>query len=124
MNKCVFLGRLTKDIELKYTSSGTAIANFTLAVDRKYKKEDQPTADFLPHVVIGKLAEVVAKYLVKGSQIAVVSRVQTRNYEAADGTKRYVTEFVLEEFSFAGSKSNGNSDTPPFDTGDGENFEL
>lgn len=124
MNKCIFLGRLTRDVELKYAPSGTAIANFTLAVNRKYKKENQPTADFLPHVVIGKLAEVVSNYLVKGSQIAVVSRVQTRNYEAADGTKRYVTEFVLEEFSFAGSKPNSDSGTPPFDTGEGEDFEL
>lgn len=126
MNNCTFLGRLTKDVEFKTTANGTTIANFTLAVDRDYKKEGQPTADFLPHVVIGKLAETVSKYLAKGSQIAVVSRVQTRTFDDKDGNKKYVTEFVLEKFNFAGSKSNGNTngDTPPFDTGDGEEFEL
>lgn len=121
MNNCCFLGRLTRDVELKYTSNETAIANFTLAVDRSFKKEGQPTADFLPHVAIGKLAEVIAKYCSKGSQIAVTSRCQTRNYDDADGNKKYVTEFIIEKFNFAGNKNNTNQEAS---VDDNDSFEL
>lgn len=122
MNKCIFLGRLTSDPELKYAPSGTPIANFTLAVNRKFQKEDQPSADFLPHVVIGKLAEVINKYCQKGSQVAVSSRVQTRNWEDKDGKKHYVTEFVVEDFSFAGSKNTNSNNKPT--SSDDEEFVL
>jgi single-strand DNA-binding protein len=103
MNVCTFLGRLTKDVEVK-TVGETEIANFTLAVDRKFKKEGQPTADFLNFVAFGKTAEVISEHCKKGSQIAVVSRVQTRTWDDKDGNKRYITEFLVESFSFAGSK--------------------
>lgn len=122
MNKCQFLGRLTKDVEVKYVGGdNTPIANFTLAVDRRFKKEGQPTADFLNFVTIGKLAEVIGKYCEKGSQIAVSSRVQTRSWEDKEGTKHYTTEFVVEEFSFAGGKSSGGNKPT---TSEDEEFEL
>lgn len=110
MNVCTFLGRLTKDVEIK-TVGETEIANFTLAVDRRFKKEGQPTADFLNFVAFGKTAEVISKYCEKGSQIAVVARVQTRTWDDKDGNKRYITEFVVDGFSFAGGKPNNNKET-------------
>lgn len=110
MNKCIFLGRLTKDAESKVVNDNTTITNFTLAVNRKYKQENQPTADFLNFVSFGKTAEVIAKYCKKGNQIAVTSRVQTRNWEDNEGKKHYITEFVVEEFDFAeGKKAEGNT---------------
>jgi single-strand DNA-binding protein len=123
MNKCVFLGRLTKDVELKNVGAeNTAIANFTLAVNRKFKKDGQPTADFLNFVAIGKTAEVLAQYCEKGSQIAVSSRVQTRTWEDKDNNKHYTTEFVVEEFDFAGGKTNSGGSKPT--SSDEEEFEL
>ena len=108
MNNCNHLGRFTKDPELKYVGTeNTALINFTLAVDRKFKKEGQPTADFLNYVALGKPAEILAKYCTKGSMIAVTSRVQTRNWDDKDGNKHYTTEFVVEQFSFAGGNKNG-----------------
>lgn len=122
MNKCIFLGRFTKDVELKYVGDdNTPVVNFTLAVDRKYKKEGQPTADFLNFVALGKTAEVIGKYCGKGSMIAPACRVQTRTWEDADNNKHYVTEFMVEEFSFAGGKPSGGESKP---SSDDEEFEL
>lgn len=120
MNKCIFLGRLTKDIELKYTANNNAISNFTLAVSRKFKKDDQPDADFLPMVALGKTAEIMNKYCKKGSLITVVSRVQTRSWDDKDGNKHYTTEFVVEEFDFAGGNNKSNS----VQDSDNEEFNL
>ena len=111
MNKVVLIGRLTKDPELKFTAgTGTAVATFTLAVDRRFKKEGQPSADFLPVVVWGKTAENTANYMSKGRLISVAGRIETRSYEAKDGGRRYVTEVVADEVSFlewGGNKSSG-----------------
>ncbi|WP_050608242.1 single-stranded DNA-binding protein [Clostridium niameyense] len=101
MNKVVLIGRLTKDPELKFTpGNGTAVATFVLAVERRYKREGQQEADFIPIVVWGKQAEATANYVAKGKLVAVHGRIQTRNYEAKDGTKRYVTEVISEEIQF------------------------
>lgn len=100
MNKVVLIGRLTKDPELKFTPTGTAVTTFTLAVERRFKKEDQPQADFIPIVVWGKTGENVANYKKKGALLSVAGRIETRNYEAKDGTKRYVTEVIADEVSF------------------------
>lgn len=123
MNNCNHLGRFTRDLELKHVGAeNTAILNFTLAVDRKFKKEGQPTADFLNYVAIGKPAEILAKYCTKGSMIAVTSRAQTRNWDDKDGNKHYATEFVVEQFSFAGgNKSNGENKQT---SSDSDNFSL
>ncbi|NFO03154.1 single-stranded DNA-binding protein [Clostridium botulinum] len=111
MNKVVLIGRLTKDPELRFTpGAGTAVTTLTLAVDKYNSKSGQREADFVPVVVWGKQAESTANYMTKGSQMAISGRIQTRNYEAKDGTKRYVTEVVATEVQFL-SKSNtsGNS---------------
>ncbi|HBJ2623519.1 TPA: single-stranded DNA-binding protein [Clostridium botulinum] len=101
MNKVVLIGRLTKDPELKFTpGAGTAVTTLTLAVDKYNSKTGQKEADFVPVVVWGKQAESTANYMVKGSQMAISGRIQTRNYEAKDGTKRYVTEVVATEVQF------------------------
>ncbi|WP_252238296.1 single-stranded DNA-binding protein [Clostridium sp. VAP51] len=118
MNKVVLIGRLTKDPELKFTpGAGTAVTTLTLAVDKYNSKEGKKEADFVPVVVWGKQAESTANYMSKGSQMAISGRIQTRNYEAKDGTKRYVTEVVATEVQFL-SKSNdsngGNTSSSPF----------
>lgn len=108
MNKTELIGRLIKDAELKFLpGSGSAVTTFTLAVSRRFKKEGQQEADFIPVVVYGKTAEATANYTAKGSLVGVVGRIQTRNYEAKDGTRRYITEVVADEVEFL-SKSNKN----------------
>lgn len=109
MNKVVLIGRLTKDPELKFAQgTGTAVATFTIAVNRRFKREGQPEADFIPVVVFGKPAEATANYMSKGKLISVAGSIQTRSYDAKDGTKRYVTEVIGEEVNFlewGGNKS-------------------
>ncbi|WP_125153657.1 single-stranded DNA-binding protein [Clostridium rectalis] len=113
MNKCVITGRLTKDPELKFVpGSGKAVANFTLAVDRKFKQEGQQSADFIPVVVWGKQAESTANYMRKGSQLSVAGKIQTRNYESKDGTRIYVTEVVADEVQFLEWGNKQQSTTP------------
>ncbi|EJO5349050.1 single-stranded DNA-binding protein [Clostridium botulinum] len=112
MNKVVLIGRLTADPELRFTpGNGTAVSRVTLAIQRKYKKEGQEEADFIPIVIWGKQAEAIATHQKKGRLIAVSGRIQTRNYDAKDGTKRYVTEVIAEEIKFLewGKKQENNS---------------
>lgn len=109
MNKVILIGRLTKDPELRYTTSNTAVCQFSIAVDRKYKSEGQPTADFINIVAWRSTAEFVSKYFNKGSRIAIVGQIQTRNYDDKDGKKVYVTEVIADEVEFCESK--GNSST-------------
>jgi len=114
LNKVVLIGRLTKDPELKFTpGNGTAVATFTVAVDRKFSKDGQKEADFIPIVVWGKQAESTANYTGKGKLIGISGRIQVRSYDAKDGTKRYVTEVVAEEVQFlewgSGNKAGGSS---------------
>ena len=94
MNKVILAGRLVRDPEIRYTQTGKAVASFTLAVNRRFSRNtnQEQTADFIPIVVWDKLAEVCSKYLFKGSQVLIEGRMQVRNYEAQDGSKRYVTE--------------------------------
>jgi single-strand DNA-binding protein len=123
MNTVNLIGRLTKDPELRYTQSGTAVCSFTFAVNRQFKSEGQPEADFINCVVWRKPAENVANFLKKGSLAGVDGRIQTRNYEGQDGKRVYVTEVVAENVQFldpkgagAGTKPQNNSrvDTDPF----------
>lgn len=110
MNKVVLIGRLTKDPELKFTpGSGTAVATFTLAIDRRFSKDGNREADFIPVVVWGKQAESTANYMSKGKLMGVSGRIQTRSYEAKDGTRRYITEVVADEVQFLewGGKQSG-----------------
>lgn len=101
MNKVVLIGRLTKDPELKYTpGAGTAVVSVTVAVDRRFSKDGQKEADFIPVVIWGKSAESTAQYVSKGKLISISGRIQTRSYEAKDGGRRYITEVVAEEVKF------------------------
>lgn len=99
MNKVTLIGRLVKDAELKYVNDNV-VANFTLAVNRKYKKDGQPSADFIPIMAWNKLAENVNNYTGKGLLISVSGRIQTSTYETKDGTKRNMTTIVAEEIQF------------------------
>lgn len=110
MNKWIGMGRLTKDPELKYTSSNKAVASFTLAVNRRFKQDGQPEADFINIVAWNKTAEFCAKYFTKGSQVAVVGRIQTRTWDDSEGKKHYVTEIVADEAYFADSKKGQQSE--------------
>ena len=107
MNKWVGIGRLTRDPEVRYTqgSNPMAIARYTLAVDRRIKKENEQSADFIPCIAFGKSAEFVEKYLKKGTKMAVVGRIQTGSYTNQNGQKVYTTEIIVEEQEFAESKN-------------------
>ncbi len=123
MNRAVLVGRLTKDPELRYTQSGVAVANFTLAVDRRFAKDGEQQADFIPVIVWQKAAENVAKYLSKGRQVAVEGRIQTSSYENKDGQRVYRTDVVADQVEFLGSKgdTSGQRDGGYSDT-DGDSF--
>ena len=105
MNKAILLGRLTKDPEIKYTQSGKAVASFTLAVDRRKSASGEKQADFISCVAWEKTAETIGNYCSRGQQIAVEGRIQSRSYDAQDGSKRYVTEVVVQSMEFCGKKS-------------------
>ena len=112
MNKVILEGRPTKDPELKFTpGNGTAVCTLTLAVNRRFKREGQPEADFIPIIIWNKQAESVANYVTKGKLISVVGRMETRSYDAKDGSKRYVTEVIAEEVNFLewGNKNEGQA---------------
>lgn len=110
MNKIMLVGRLVRDPEVRSTSTGSSTANFTVAVSRNFKNKDgNYDADFLPCVAFRNSADFVSKYFKKGSLIGIEGRVQTRNYDAQDGTKRYTTEIVVDNFEFLGSRNDGGS---------------
>ena len=106
MNKVILLGRLTKDVELRYTqTSNTAVASFSLAVNRRFTKEgEERQADFFNIVAWNKLAETSSNYLRKGIQVALLGRLQTRTWEDEQNVKHYVTEVIAEEIEFIESK--------------------
>lgn len=106
MNKVILCGRATKDAEVRYTQGNEpmAIARFTLAVDRKVKRENEQTADFINCVAFGKQGEFCEKYAKKGTKFIVSGRLQTGSYTDKDGKKVYTTDVVIEELEFAESK--------------------
>ena len=133
MNKIIVLGRIANDLEIRYTqSSNTMIVNFRIAVNRKFKKEGEQTADFINVVCIGKTAEFCSKYFKKGQQVGVIGRIQTRTWDDEQGQKHYVTEVVAEEAYFADSKrdqdASGSFDATfgamPSNTTSGSDFEI
>jgi single-strand DNA-binding protein len=111
MNKVVLMGRLTKDPEIRYTSNNnTAVASFTLAVERDFVKQgEERQADFIPIVAWSKHAELCSKWYKKGQLVAIVGHIQNRSWEDNEGKKRYTTEVVVEECHFAESKRNEES---------------
>lgn len=112
MNKVILLGRLTKDVELRYTqTTNTAVATFSLAVNNRRTKEgEEQQADFFNIVAWNKLAETSSKYLKKGSPVLITGRLQNRNWEDEQGKKHYVTEVIAEELDFIESKRNSEPD--------------
>ncbi|MBE6146738.1 MAG: single-stranded DNA-binding protein [Firmicutes bacterium] len=110
MNKVFLIGRLTRDPELRYTSSNIASATFSIAVNRNFTNQNgEREADFINIVVWRKQAENVKNYLTKGSQVAIDGRIQTRSYDGQDGQKRYVTEVIADNIQFLDSRSGASS---------------
>jgi single-strand DNA-binding protein len=110
MNKVALVGRMTKDPELTFAQgTGIAVCKFTIAVNRRFKKEGQPDADFLPVTVFNKQAEATANYMRKGSQVAIAGSIQTSNYTNKDNVKVYKTEIIADEVNFLDSKSKDNN---------------
>lgn len=121
MNKVILMGRLTRDPEVRYTTSDepTAIARYTLAVDRKFKRDGEQTADFIRCVAFGKNGEFAEKYFHQGTKIVAEGRIQTGSYQDKDGKTVFTTEVVVEGQEFAESKAVADSNnvntqqTPP-----------
>ena len=111
MNKVILMGRLTRDPEVRYSQgdNNLAIARYTLAVDRRFQRNSDQTADFISCVAFGKSAEFAEKYLKQGIKIAITGRIQTGSYTNKDGVKVYTTEVVVEDQEFAESKNASQS---------------
>ena len=127
MNKVILMGRLTRDPEVRYTTNNnTLVCTFSIAVNRRFKQEGQPDADFFNIVAWSKTGEFCSKYFKKGQQVGIVGRLQTRNYDDKDGKKVYVTEVIAEETYFADSRRDGegggnsfNGVDAPFNSAEG-----
>ena len=105
LNKVILIGRTTREVELRRTSSGTAVATFTLAVDNRFVlKDGKPSTDFISCVAWANTAENMEKYVRKGALIAVEGRIQTRNYDNKDGNRVYITEVVVENMRMLESR--------------------
>ena len=132
MNKVVLVGRLTRDPEVRYSQgdSATAVARYTLAVDRRFKRDNEPTADFIP-CVFGRSGEFAEKYFRQGMRVSISGRIQTGSYTNKDGVKVYTTEVIVEDQEFAESRAESEanrgssfqqaapSPSPSVDAGDG-----
>jgi len=114
MNKCILIGNLTKDPELSTTTNGVAVCRFAIAVSRKYSNADgERETDFFNIVVWRGPGENCHKFLKKGSKVGIVGNIQSRSYDATDGTKRYVTEIVAEEVEFLSTRTQDESKPAP-----------
>lgn len=130
MNKVVLVGRIVRDPEVRYSQgeNPTAVARYTIAVDRRFKRDGEPTADFINCVTFGKSAEFVEKYFRKGLRISISGRITTNSYTNKDGIKVYTTEVTVEEQEFAESKSESeankanNHQTTSANTSSGDGF--
>ena len=110
LNKVILIGRTTRDVDFRRTTTGTPVATFTLALDNRYVlKDGKPTTDFINCVAWNKTAETMDKYVKKGMLIAVEGRLQTRNYENKDGNKVYITEVVCDNMRMLESKNSSSS---------------
>ena len=110
MNKIILTGRTTKDIDLRHTTSGVAVANFSLAVNRDFKNEEgEYEADFINCVAYRKLAETISSYVKKGDRLGLVGRLQIRNYDNSEGNKVYVSEVIVDSIEFLEAKKDKNA---------------
>ena len=123
MNKVLLIGRLTADPELRHTQTGTAVASYRLAVDRPFKSEGQPEADFINCVAWGKNGEFAYKHLNKGTKIAVEGRIQTGSYTKDDGSTVYTTDIIIERQEFCESKSASGGQSASDSEDQNNNFE-
>ena len=116
MNKVVLVGHLTRDPEVRYSQgdSATAVARYTVAVDRRFKRDGEPTADFIPCVVFGRSAEFAEKYFRQGMRISVSGRIQTGSYTNKDGVRVYTTEVIVEDQEFAESRAESEANRSSF----------
>ena len=114
MNKVILMGRLTRSPEVRYSqgSEPVAVARYTLAVNRRFKRKDEPEADFIPCVALGKRGEFAEEYFRKGQLVGVIGRLQVRSWEDKEGKKHWTTEVIVEEQYFAESKKNSNAAAP------------
>lgn len=114
MNKVILMGRLTREPEVRYSQGAepVAVARYTLAVNRRFKRKDEPEADFIPCVAFGKSGEFAEKYFRKGQLVGVIGRLQVRSWEDKEGKKHWTTEVIVEEPYFAESKKNSNAAAP------------
>ena len=123
MNKVILMGRLTRSPEVRYSQGAepVAVARYTLAVNRRFKRKDEPEADFIPCVAFGKSGEFAEKYFRKGQMVAVTGRLQVRSWDK-DGERRYTTEVIIEEQHFAESKNSqpAAAEQGRKDTGEGK----
>jgi single-strand DNA-binding protein len=120
MNKVMIIGRLTRNPELRYTSSNTPVASFTLAINKRLTQNGAPSADFIPVTAWQKTAEFICKHFRKGSKIAIVGRLQSKSWEDTEGRKNYIVEIVVEEVDFAESKQINSAD--PADNSDNSGY--
>ena len=116
MNKVIMIGRLTRDPEVSSSASGTAFARFSIAGDRRFKRDGDPDADFFNCTSFGKQAEFVERYLKKGTKVVVTGRIQNDNYTNKEGQKVYSVRIMVEEIEFAESK-NASSDGGSYNSG-------
>lgn len=118
MNRVILMGRLVRDPDVRYTSGEkpTAVARYTLAVDRKFKRDGEQTADFISCVAFGKQGQFAENYLHQGMKMVVVGRIQTGSYTNKDGQRVYTTDVVVEEHEFAESKSANENPGALYDT--------
>jgi single-strand DNA-binding protein len=116
MNKIILMGRLTRDPEVRYSQgeNSMAIASFSIAVNRKFKREGEPEADFFNCTAFGKQAEFVEKYLKQGTKVLITGRVQNNNYTNKEGQKVYSVQIMVEEIEFTESKAAATGNTPSF----------
>lgn len=130
MNKIILMGRLTRDVETRYTqTNNTLVASFSLAVNRRFVRQgEERQADFINIVVWGKLGEFCSNYFSKGQQVGIIGRIQTRTWDDDQGIKHYVTEVVAEEAYFAEGKRDNTNNDPftdnSFGTNEGADFEV
>lgn len=123
MNKVILMGRLTRDPEIR-GEGDKKVSRYSLAVDRKYKKDGEESTDFLNCVCFGKSAEFAERYLKKGTKIVVIGRIQTGSYTNKDGQKVYTTDIIVEEQEFAESKSASNESAQATTSNDNDFMDI
>ena len=124
MNKAILIGNLTKDPEVRTTPAGVSVCSFTVAVNRRFKNQNgEQQTDFIPVICWRKTAELCGQYLAKGRKVSVIGEIQTRSYDAKDGTKRYVTEVVADEVEFLSPRGESGSYEPRYSAPQAQQFQ-